>query len=142
MNHYILKNKIPVKTEDFKAFCLFMEDISSRRVSYDSIKGINISTVFLGLDHNFNNMTEDDEEWKPKKNYIPILFETMIFNATFDNDDDVLRLLYNDTYIKRSCTWEEAETEHRLALEVVNNYIDNREKFEESMKSNIFRIKQ
>jgi hypothetical protein len=61
-----------------------------------------VSTVFLGIDHNFGNGP-------------PLLFETMVFGGEYDG------------YCKRYSTWEEAEGGHKTAcalafgqLKVVN----------------------
>lgn len=69
------------------------------RVGLDEVNGLMISTVFLGLDHNF---LRDGE---------PILFETMFFGpggrcveVSLD-DEDCTQLRY--------CTWEQAENAHK-----------------------------
>lgn len=67
----------------------------SRRVADDKINGVTISTVFLGLDHNFNDFGP------------PLLFETMIFGGE-----------HND-YQERCSTWEQAEAMHAQAVKLV-----------------------
>ena len=67
-----------------------------RVVAQHTIKGHSVSTVFLGLDHNFS------------KGGPPILFETMIFGPK------------GEEMCKRYATWEEAEEGHAglvMALE-------------------------
>ena len=59
------------------------------------VREVRVSTIFLGLDHSFN---EDD----PKD--LPVLFETMIFGK------------FNDDYQIRYTTWEEAVEGHKRAL--------------------------
>jgi hypothetical protein len=61
-----------------------------------SIEGIEVSTVFLGLDHGrWNNNT-------------PILFETAIFGIEIEEN------------CKRYTTWEEAKTGHARIVEEIN----------------------
>ena len=56
-------------------------------------KGVEVSTVFLGHDHNFGDHGP------------PVLFETMIFGGSKDEEFQV-----------RSCTWGEALAAHREAI--------------------------
>lgn len=68
---------------------------SDRRVGDDTVAGdVRVSTVFLGLDHQF----DDDGP--------PLLFETMIFGGKHDG------------YQERYSTWEEAEAGHKIALAI------------------------
>jgi hypothetical protein len=64
------------------------------RVALTTIGQVDISTVFLGLDHNFFGGK-------------PLLFETMVFGGD------------NNEYQNRCSTWEEAESMHQLAVEMV-----------------------
>ena len=64
------------------------------RVARDVIDGVVVSTVFMGLDHQFGEGP-------------PILFETMIFGGTLDD------------YQERYATWEQAEAGHKRAIELV-----------------------
>lgn len=94
---YILDGKIPKEVDDTIAWAKGFE-IENRRVAETfPAEGIRVSTVFLGIDHNFHGQGA------------PILFETMIFGGP-----------HND-YQERYSTWEEAEAGHavacRLALE-------------------------
>jgi hypothetical protein len=57
---------------------------------------VTVSTVFLGLDHNWGDGP-------------PILFETMIFGGE------------RDEYQERYSTWGEAEEGHQRAIELVNS---------------------
>jgi hypothetical protein len=67
-----------------------------------------ISTVFLGIDHNFLG------------NGLPILFETMIFK-----DDS-----FDEIYCDRCSTWNEALEMHQKALD----YLDEKIKTETSVR--------
>lgn len=69
--------------------------------------GIEISTVFLGIDHNFSSGEADED-------YEPILFETMVF-STAENDNEVMF---------RASTYAEAlETHYRTLGLVMKNYL-------------------
>lgn len=46
----------------------------SRTVSSDTIKGVTVSTVFLGLDHNYSGEGP------------PLIFETLVFGGTLDQE--------------------------------------------------------
>lgn len=49
-----------------------MPDLSNNRVDYTEVGELRVSTVFLGLDHNFTGKGP------------PILFETMVFGGTLE----------------------------------------------------------
>jgi hypothetical protein len=66
-------------------------ETAERHVANDVIGDVRVSTVFLGLDHNFGGGR-------------PLLFETMIFGGA------------EDGYQNRCSTWDEAEAMHRAAL--------------------------
>ena len=89
---YILdKNHQPVKCDDLMKWANWFEN-ADRKVAKTIIdirlhNEISVSTVFLGLDHNFGEGT-------------PILFETMIFGGKFDQEMD------------RYSTWDEAVKGH------------------------------
>ena len=72
---------------------------ADRRVAGDRIAGIFVSTVFLGLNHNFS--CEGD----------PLLFETMLFTEA-DSD-----LNLADIERRRYSTWDEAEAGHQETIE-------------------------
>ena len=85
---YILGKNHELVEADLITWGRFFEDINNRRVAEDSIDGARISTVFLGIDHNFGEGE-------------PLLFETMIFGGKRDGEQ------------WRWHTWEEAERKHR-----------------------------
>lgn len=89
--HYVLEGKETRPAKSLKDFGARFERLN-RIVAQETINGYFISTVFLGLDHNFGLGR-------------PILFETMIFNE--DGDDE---------YQVRCSTYDEAVTEHRIAV--------------------------
>lgn len=93
---YILKDKHPVPVDMLQA-AKWLSEINNKRIAFTEIRGIQISTVFLGLDHSF--MSD-----------IPVLFETMVFGGTLDNEGE------------RYYTYQEAEEGHkRMCERVVEN---------------------
>ena len=93
MAHYILDGK---KVKEIDSLIEWGEwyGTADRHVAKTKITdGIEVSTIFLGLDHSFGGD-------------IPILFETMIFGGE------------HDEYQKRYATWEEAETGHLAAVKL------------------------
>lgn len=88
-----------IPTRDIMVWGRFFETTAGRIVAQDTIGKIKISTVFLGIDHGW-----DDEG-------PPVLFETMIFGGEHDQEQ------------WRYCTWEEAEAGHRKALRMVRRSV-------------------
>ncbi len=69
--NYILEGKKPKKTKDIIEWGEWFQK-ANRHVNKTKItKDINVSTVFLGIDHSFIGGT-------------PVLFETMIFGGEHD----------------------------------------------------------
>ena len=66
---------------------------ANRKVAESFYENVRVSTVFLGIDHNYNS----DKE--------PLLFETMIFGGALDQ------------WQWRYSTWEEAEVTHKAICE-------------------------
>ncbi len=102
MSKYILdEDKNPVACDDLDQWGKWFEGVGNRHVARTTVvsKGgveYNVSTVFLGIDHDFN--------LPPIK---PVLFETMVFGG--DGDEE---------YCERCCTWDQAEKMHRVAVEI------------------------
>ena len=93
MNYYKLNGKNTVKTGAFsKVFG------RNRTVAKDKIGDVEISTVFLGLDHQFGKGR-------------PLLFETMVFGGELDQEMD------------RYSTYEEAEKGHKFMVKRVKEKI-------------------
>jgi len=90
---YILNGKTPVPCPDLMVWAEFMSRHDRRVCLTELSPNTAISTVFLGLDHNFSR-------GKGK----PLLFETMIFVDGIGMDS------------RRFSTWDEAESFHRLAV--------------------------
>lgn len=92
---YILEGKTPVRCDDVLKWGTWLEErANNRHVACQFIGDVRISTVFLGIDHNFGDGP-------------PLLFETMIFGGKHAD------------YQTRVSTWTEAEAEHSKALELV-----------------------
>jgi len=70
---YILDNLKPVPCDDLMRWARWIET-SDRRIERTMIGSIKVSTVFLGIDHNYC----DDGP--------PILFETMVFGGAHDQE--------------------------------------------------------
>ena len=68
---YILGKNHELIEVDLMTWAEFFEDNNNRRVAKDTIGDATISTVFLGIDHNFGEGE-------------PLLFETMIFGGQHD----------------------------------------------------------
>lgn len=103
---YILdenNNTISANTIEWALF--FQNNHEKRIVKKSDINGYLVSTVFFGINHNF-----DIESSKP------LIFETM----AFDNSEPMA-----DIYCDRYSTWAEAEEGHEKAiLWVKNEYKD------------------
>lgn len=84
---YILEGHAPVPCDDFMDWCKWME-ITERHVRLSEQGDVWISTVFLGLNHNFFGIGP------------PILFETMVFIG------------HDGISQERYATWEQAEEGH------------------------------
>lgn len=90
---YILEGETPVKTDLMTWAKWFEAGCDNRRVASTKRDGIHVSTVFLGLDH----------QWGEGP---PILFETMIFGGPHDEWQD------------RCSTWDQAIVMHCKACEL------------------------
>ena len=88
------KNHNPVPCNDGEYPKKEQSNEAQWRVGNDMIGDVQVSTVFLGLDHRFGDGT-------------PILFETMIFGGE------------HDEYQERYETWDEALEGHKRAIEMV-----------------------
>lgn len=91
---YILDGHAVVAEPDLLKWAKWFDSDEHRRVAFDQIGDVRISTVFLGLDHRFGQGE-------------PLLFETMIFGETSDGWSD------------RYSTWAEAEAGHARAVALV-----------------------
>lgn len=93
MNTYTLKGTEPVPCEDLFEWARWFER-TDRRVAFTEFKnGVQVSTVFLGIDHNFMSEIE------------PLLFETCVF---YKEGSEVQSRYY---------TWDEALKGHEELIE-------------------------
>ena len=94
--YYILNNRVPFAV-DLMTWAKWFGDFDNRFVAHtiiDPALDIRVSTVFLGLDHNFGGGE-------------PVLFETMAFHGKDDLSCD------------RYSTWMQAEAGHaRIVTEI------------------------
>lgn len=88
--HYILDGHEPRPVADVLDWVVAFEK-EDRTVARHVRKGVVLSTVFLGVDHQFGDGP-------------PLLFETMIFGGKHDG------------YQERYSTWEQAELRHRQVM--------------------------
>jgi hypothetical protein len=106
---YILDGHIPVPCEDLHAWSRWLDTHRTERVvKQEDVGPFWVSTVFMGLDHDFS-------EKGP-----PLLFETMLFKSvrTDFTADDAKRALdfLMDAPQLRTSTWELALEQHAEAV--------------------------
>jgi hypothetical protein len=96
--NYILDDEHnAVPCDDLMQWAVWFQDINNRRVAYTDLPGGGyVSTVFLGIDHNFRGGT-------------PLLYETMVFKTGSEHDE----------LQERCSTWAQAEAMHAEVLRVV-----------------------
>lgn len=100
MTHYFLNEDHSVTPCEFMVWAKQFEEMSkadTRHVGDDMIKGYHVSTVWLGLDHQYFNGP-------------PLIFETMVFHGD----------TCGDIYMDRYTTWEQAVEGHKRAIQWVN----------------------
>lgn len=102
--HYILEGTQPVALdcsipENFQRWGEWYNDHSRRRMFRTEINGQIVSTVFLGIDHNYS-------DYGP-----PVLFETMIFKGS-----------HTEEYCERYCTYDQAHAGHILTCAMLGDY--------------------
>lgn len=84
-----------IQTEDLAEWSSFFSHFENRVVKQENIGNLRVSTVFLGLDHDWSTTGS------------PLVFETMIF---VDSG-------YAEIYCDRCSTWDEALSMHEKAVE-------------------------
>ena len=100
--YWYLDGHTPVSTDDPVKWAETFKS-QDRRVAQTDVDQYSVSTVFLGIDHN----------WYPSGR--PILFETMVFT---DQEDPL------DQWQARYCTWEEAEAGHEAVVYKLRNRLE------------------
>ena len=92
---YILDGHQTVREPDLLKWAAWFEsNMDKRHVADEQIGDSRVSTVFLGLDHQFLDGA-------------PLLFETMVFSGPLDGKQD------------RCETWEQAEAQHAAMVAMV-----------------------
>lgn len=79
-DRYILVNGEPVPEPDLMKWAESYERRENHRVGKDRVGQMEISTVFLGIDHGFLWGRQDPSSYKP------VLWETMIFGGPLDQE--------------------------------------------------------
>ena len=97
------KNVVPATRDEFAVFC---NDIENKTVKREDYKNLHVSTVFLGLSHEFNSS-------KPGK-----FFETMIFDSNRFESGDI-------DYQTRCDTWNEALKMHDAAKKYIDKELES-----------------
>ena len=97
--------RTPTPCDDLMQWGSFLED-TGRLVAFSGNGDLYVSTVFLGLDHNFSLRGP------------PVLFETMVFRGTTtisgpDGPREVPASSEEDGEFERYSTWAEAEEGHK-----------------------------
>lgn len=102
MNLYILdEEKNPVRCDDSRKWERWMGNSENRVVERTNVSGKGyVSTVFLGFEHSLPYLEKN-------KNYIPFLFETMVFSGKFNR------------YSKKHSSYEEAKIGHAETVKMV-----------------------
>ncbi len=95
---YILNDQHQaVPCDDLEQWAAWFDNTANRRVSETFICGTRISTVFLGLNHQFGEGT-------------PLLFETIAFSK--DGEEE---------FCERCSTWDEAVAQHERAVDTIRS---------------------
>ena len=90
--YYILQGHEPVRV-DLMTWAKWFE-VADRQVAYDKFNGLEISTVFLGMDQNWGFSAR------------PVIFETMVFGCEVE-----VQVRYS--------TWDKAIEGHRIIVEKI-----------------------
>ena len=106
MTHYVLLEDHTFRPCHFMEWAEQFESMTKegkRHIGDDMVGDYHVSTVWLGLDHNYYGGA-------------PLLFETMVFNG--DHSGDI--------YMDRYTTWDEALEGHKKAIEWVKDGCNER----------------
>lgn len=94
--HYVLDGKVPIEEPNTLEWAdKFEEDLIVEKTMIGQVR---VSTVFLGIDHQFGDGP-------------PLLFETMIFGGELDGEQ------------QRYSTWDEAKAGHDRAVNNIRKHI-------------------
>ena len=127
------KDKNPVPCEDLMEWAQwFASSGPERQIADDTVRNLRISTVFLGMAHCSNHLSEADAPEFGAVNDV-YLYETMVFGSEEDMKelDELAKASELDTtsvfaklfgtvdFQKRYCTVEQARSGHRHAVALV-----------------------
>lgn len=90
---YYLDGQTPRLAPNIETWAKALERMD-RRVAETFVGKVRVSTVFIGLDHQFGNGP-------------PLLFETMVFGGEFDD------------WQERCSTWEQALAQHERTVKMI-----------------------
>ena len=99
LGRYILREGKPVEVDNLAEWAAWYEKADRTLLRTRLPHNVMVSTVFLGLDHGFNDVG-------------PLLWETMVFGGPYDG------------YMDRHTTEEEARQGHAYALKVANGEVE------------------
>jgi len=101
MRAFILEGHVPQEVSILRWADWLESHRDERVVAKTTLPGHVVSTVFLGLDHSFNDSDP------------PLLFETMVFAS--DSAGSIID--YRDLDMARCSTWEQAEAQHDVMVQ-------------------------
>jgi hypothetical protein len=104
MDHYVLVGKAVAREQNFTQWAKWLKT-ADRKVDRTQVGECEVSTVFLGLDHNWGGGA-------------PLLFETMVFGAPLLFETMVFGGEYDQEQWRYS-TWEEAEEGHKRVVAMI-----------------------
>jgi hypothetical protein len=113
LKYYVLVGRTPIAV-NLLTWARWLEKAENRRIAYTVVNDdprVTVSTIFLGLDHNFGQSDE------------PVLFETVAFVPV---DQMILgRLYHSGTHEQRRyCTYAQAEAGHAEVCAQMRAYVD------------------
>jgi len=108
---YILNKDHTTTAVNIHDYSIWNVNNDLRRVAKDEVGESNISTVFLGLDHSYEEGAD------------PVLFETLVFDGAYDGE------------MVRYCTWEEAVDGHLKMVKKCGGVIKQKPEKDDSIKS-------
>ncbi len=98
LNYILDASGIPVAEPDILKWARWQESVSEcdsdgkhgRHIGRTLVNGVVVSTVFLGLDHNFSDVGP------------PVLWETMIYREALEGEHDRSWLDYQERYTSKA----------------------------------------
>jgi len=110
LGKYILKGKKIVECADLFEWAEWFEESKNRIIKQETLNnGLEVSTIFLGLNHNFSGKGK------------PVLFETMVFEPLKKGEE-----FRNGLYQERCSTRKKAKEMHKRIFEKFKNYKKNK----------------